>query len=96
MDHVVEESTDCARVGHLLLSGMLLGVCSCVVGGPWCNDAARVRGGCGRRGRLGVEHIRRGNERVRLRPAFARAACGRGLRIARDKDRNIAAIHPEQ
>ena len=31
MEYVVEESADCACVGHLLLSGVLLGVCSCAV-----------------------------------------------------------------
>ena len=31
MEDVVEEGTHCARVGHLLLCGVLLGVCSCAV-----------------------------------------------------------------
>ena len=31
MKNVVEESADCARVGHLLVSGVHLGVCSCAV-----------------------------------------------------------------
>jgi len=31
VEHVVEEGADCACVGHLLLSGMNLGVCSCAV-----------------------------------------------------------------
>ena len=46
MEYVVEESADCACVGHLLLSGVLLGVCSCAVeehaGALWEGHGATV------------------------------------------------------